>query len=388
MDRLDCVIRPYAWGSTTAIASIQGREATGQPEAEMWIGAHPGAPSQIFRNDQWHGLDAIIAADPWGELGQVDGSLSFLTKILAAASPLSLQAHPTKAQALAGFATEEAGQPPIPPAERLFRDTNHKPELLCALTPFVALCGFRPIAETIALLNELDIGELAWLQGRLSERPDAAELLTVMRDALGLDVAVASDTIRALTHRLAHPVHGFEPEAHWLSQIIARYGEDPAVIVVLLLNVVELQPGDALFLAAGNLHSYLDGTGIEVLANSDNVIRGGLTSKFVDVATLLDVVNTTPGSAVVQRPTPNVSRWVYDSPVPDFTLTRIDLSVESETSVRGPAVVLPIGGSVTDHDGLTLASGQAGWVAAREGAIQLRGSGLVFITTAGSEPAS
>jgi len=383
MDRLDCEIRPYIWGSTTAIATLQGRQPSGRPEAEMWIGAHSSAPSQVFRDGQWVALDEVIANDPYGELGNATTtSLPFLTKVLAARSPLSLQVHPTMSQATLGFAKEQAASL-ADVNERLYSDANHKPELICALTPFVALSGFRPIAATLNFLEALALPQLTWLSDRLMARPTEDELLALLGSALRQDAVAAQETNTALIKRLNEPVTGFEREAHWLQQIVAQYPDDPAVLVALLLNLVELEPGEALFLGAGNLHSYLAGTGIEVMANSDNVIRAGLTIKKVDIPTLVDVADTTAGLPLVQRPDNASHQWTYHSPVAEFTLTRIDLSIEPEISVVGPATVLSIGGLVVDDAGVRLSRGQAGWVAAREGAVRLRGDGFIFVTTVG-----
>jgi mannose-6-phosphate isomerase len=383
MDRLDCEIRPYAWGSTTAIPTLQGRQPSGQPEAEMWIGAHSSAPSQVFRDDQWIALDKLIVNDPFGELGDATATtLPFLTKILAAQSPLSLQVHPTTTQAALGFAKEQAAS--LSDAnERLYSDANHKPELICALTPFAALSGFRPIAATQNFLSALALPQLDWLSDRLAARPIEDELLTLLGSALRQDAVAAQETNTALVERLDEPVTGFQREAHWLQQVVAQYPDDPAVLVVLLLNLVELEPGEALFLDAGNLHSYLTGTGIEVMANSDNVIRGGLTTKKVDIPTLVDVVAAVADLPLVQRPDNAAHQWTYRSPVAEFTLTRVDLSIEPEFSVVGPATVLSIGGFVIDDAGVRLSSGQAGWVAAREGAVRLHGDGFIFVTTVG-----
>ncbi len=383
MDLLDCEIRPYAWGSTTAIATLQGRQPSGRPEAEMWIGAHGSAPSQVFRNDQWFALDKLIANDPYGELGNATATtLPFLTKILATQSPLSLQVHPTMAQAALGFANEQAAS--LSDVDgKLYSDANHKPELICALTPFAALSGFRPIAATQGFLDALALPQLTWLSDRMAARPIEDELLALLSSVLRRDAIAVQEANAALAKRLDEPVTGFEREAHWLQQIVAQYPDDPAVFVVILLNLVELEPGEALFLDAGTLHSYLTGTGIEVMANSDNVIRGGLTNKKVDIPTLVDVVDAIADLPMVQRPASTAHQWTYHSPVDEFTLTRVDLSTKPEVSVVGPATVLSIGGHVVDDVGVRLSSGQAGWVAAREGAVRLQGDGYIFITTVG-----
>jgi mannose-6-phosphate isomerase len=245
-------VQHYAWGDREFIPRFLGVAPDGRPWAELWLGTHANGPSRL---------------DDGRALSDVTGPLPFLLKVLAAAEPLSLQAHPSAAQARAGFA---AGRYP---------DPEPKPELLCALTRFEAFCGVRPVEATLALLGELGADDLA---------------------AVVLDFGPA-EALAALYHGAIHVdpiVDGCaaseRPEARWVTTLAARYPGDASVAATLLLNVVELRPGQALRLGPGTLHAYLDGAGVELMGASDNVVRGGLTTKPVDVDDLLHVLDAAP----------------------------------------------------------------------------------------------
>ncbi len=249
----------YPWGDTDFIPTLLGREPDGAPWAELWLGTHPAGPT---------------AFDGGPPLRDVTGELPYLLKVLAAAEPLSLQVHPTAAQAADGF------------RRGVYPDRRAKPELLCALTPFEAFCGVRPGEGTVRLLAELGAGQLARVVE--SDGPGA--------------------TIRALYAGEIDPLPwiaacaaGARPEAEWVRRLNDRYPNEPSVAVTLLLNYVVLEPGEALHLVAGNLHGYLGGAGIELMGASDNVVRGGLTVKDVDVGELLRIVDTSPLPSPVMR---------------------------------------------------------------------------------------
>ncbi|MFF5483740.1 mannose-6-phosphate isomerase, class I, partial [Streptomyces sp. NPDC012935] len=287
MDRLDNTVRPYAWGSTTALPALLGVEPTGEPQAEMWMGAHPGAPSRTARGT----LVEVIEADPERELGAATVAkfgprLPFLLKLLAAGAPLSLQVHPDLAQAKQGYEDEERRGIPVDAGHRNYKDANHKPELICALTEFDGLCGFRDPLRAAALLDALGVDSLKPYVDLLHARPEEAALrevltaiLTADRDAMAHTVAEAA----AACDRLGGEHAPYAGIAH-------HYPGDPGVIAAMLLNHVRLQPGEALFLGAGIPHAYLNGLGVEIMANSDNVLRCGLTPKHVDVPELLRIV--------------------------------------------------------------------------------------------------
>ena len=383
------VPRRYAWGSVTAIPQLLGTPGDGRPLAELWFGAHEDDPSPTGPGGP--DLDRLIGADPVGLLGaavagEFGGRLPFLVKLLAAATPLSIQVHPNRPQAEAGFDAEEAGGVPRGAPQRNYRDRNHKPELLCALTPFEALCGFRPAAATLALLDELAVPELAALRPLLSG-PDGlrqafAHLLTL--PAPGPLVAAVADRCAAIG-----PDSPAAGPASAVLRTSAAFPGDVGAVVSLLLNHVRLEPGEAIFLGAGNVHCYLGGLGVEVMANSDNVLRCGLTPKHVDVGEVLAVAEFT---ALPEPRCPvreSGAETVFDVPVPDFAVSAADLAEHGGLRAvggTGPYLVLCTAGSVRVEvagGAVALAAGRAAFVAAREADFVMTGAGRVFLITVG-----
>ncbi|MFI5615833.1 mannose-6-phosphate isomerase, class I [Streptomyces sp. NPDC051567] len=382
MDRLTNTIRPYAWGSTTAIPALLGAEPTGEPQAEMWMGAHPGAPSRLDRGAGEVTLADVVAADPVGELGAATVAafgprLPFLLKLLAAGAPLSVQVHPDLAQAREGFAREERHGIPIDAGHRNYKDASHKPELICALTPFEGLCGFRPPLEAAALLAGLEVDSLKPYVDLLHARPEEAALREVLTAVLTADPEEMARTVTeaaAAADRLGGP---YTPYA----SLVHHYPGDPGVIAAMLLHHVRLQPGEAMFLGAGVPHAYLDGLGVEIMANSDNVLRCGLTPKHIDVPELLKVVRFTPADPAILRPEGN-GEEVYETPVDEFRLSRFVLAPGGAPRVladTAPQILLCTEGSPKAGE-LTLAPGGSVFVPAGESAV-LSGTGTVFRAT-------
>ncbi|MET9603262.1 mannose-6-phosphate isomerase, class I [Streptomyces sp. NPDC006459] len=382
MDRLTNTIRPYAWGSTTAIPALLGVEPTGEPQAEMWMGAHPGAPSRLDRGAGEQALSEVIAADPEGELGAATVArfgprLPFLFKILAAGAPLSLQVHPDLDQARAGFEDEERRGVPIDADHRNYKDPNHKPEMICALTAFDGLCGFRPPLDAAELLAGLAVDSLKPYVDLLRAHPEEAalrEMLTAVLTADRVEMAHTVHEVAAAVTRLGGP---YAPYA----TLVHHFPGDPGVIAAMLLNHVRLQPGEAMFLGAGVPHAYIDGLGVELLANSDNVLRAGLTPKHVDVAELLRIAKFEPGEPNLLRPEGD-GEEVYETPIDEFRLSRFLLAPGGASRVlphETPQILLCTAGS--PHVGeLTLAPGQSVFVPAGE-KVELSGSGTVFRAT-------
>jgi mannose-6-phosphate isomerase len=370
---VDGVPRHYEWGSRTAIPELLGVEPDGRPTAELWFGAHPHDPSPV----RGHGgsLAELLATDPDRMLGaataaRFDGRLPFLLKVLAADQALSIQVHPTRDQAREGYAREDAAGIPEDAAERNYKDRNHKPELLCALTPFDALCGFRPVEATLALLDELAVPELAFLADLLPgsdglraaftalfDRPDIVSIVA----AVAARVADASDGPLYATRLAAQDAPG-----------------DVGVVVTLLLNYVRLAPGEAIYLGAGNVHAYLRGMGVEIMANSDNVLRCGLTPKHIDVPELLRITEFT---ALADPIWPSVGGR-FEVPVPDFALSHLDIDHVTGLHDNGPSIVLCTSGSVSVAD-VPLRPGRAAFVPAGEAAA-IAGSGEVFVAGVGA----
>lgn len=373
--------RDYAWGSQTEIPQFYGRTPSGAPEAEVWLGDHPGSPARLSATGD--PLPQLLA-----ELGHQP--LTFLLKLLAANEVLSIQVHPSKEQAEAGFTREEASGISRDAANRNYRDDNHKPELIVALSEeFVALAGIRPLKQTLKLIESLGESTLELLAQFDSELPAEQQL----RDAIAWALSPAADaTSRALSNAL--------PEisaSEWMLELevyrtIAKlYPGDRGLLVALLLNVVVLTRGEALALGAGVPHAYVRGFGVELMAASDNVLRGGLTPKHIDVPELLSILRTEPSDEVKLAPrklAPGVS--AFYSEVPDFELLRVDLSGQDEVrlQLRSAAIAVQISGaavitSVSSAEQLDLEASQAAFISEDEGVVLLKGSGEIFIAQSG-----
>ncbi len=391
--------RAYAWGSSTLIAELQGRAPSGAPEAEIWYGDHPGSPSRV---DDGSGRTLETALTDAGV-----PPLPYLLKLLAAGTSLSIQAHPSKAQAAAGFAREEAAGIARDADTRTYRDDNHKPEIIVALSPtFRALVGLRPLSRTRALLRGLGdrpglarIGEMLAHPGdeasadaaaEASGSGEAAALRRTIEWALTGDSADAVADLAAALAEPAQPGSGesaFAAEREVLHRIAEEFPADAGLIVALLMNLVVLRRGDALFAPAGALHAYQDGLGVELMAASDNVLRGGLTPKHIDAGELMSIVETTPGAAPVVEPSqeaPGV--FSYDAGVADFRLVRAEVRPERAARVPlvGTAIVLATVGSVgvvADGERLTLAPGEGAVVTSAS--VLLDGDGEAFVAQPG-----
>ncbi|EFL32558.1 phosphomannose isomerase type I [Streptomyces viridochromogenes DSM 40736] len=380
MDRLDNTVRPYAWGSTTAIPHLLGIEPTGEPQAEMWMGAHPGAPSRTGRGT----LVEVIDADPEKELGPATVAkfgprLPFLLKILAAGGPLSLQVHPDLEQAKEGYADEERRGIPVDAPHRNYKDANHKPELICALTEFDGLCGFRSPLAAAALLDDLGVDSLKPYVDLLHAHPEDAALREVLTAILTADPEEMSRTVEEAAAACTRLGGAYAPYA----DIAHHYPGDPGVIAAMLLNHVRLQPGEALYLGAGVPHAYLSGLGVEIMANSDNVLRCGLTPKHVDVPELLRIVRFRPSDPGVLRPeaAPD-GEELYETPIDEFRLSRHVLPEQGtaqDLTRATPQILLCTAGSVRagEHD---LTPGRSVFVPAGEKA-EVSGTGTLFRAT-------
>ncbi|WP_197380542.1 mannose-6-phosphate isomerase, class I [Mycolicibacterium mengxianglii] len=387
-------IRTYAWGSRTAIAEFTGREVpTNHPEAELWLGAHPADPAFLETGTgEVSSLLDVVRNDPDGQLGatvrsRFGDSLPFLVKVLAADEPLSLQAHPSSSQAVEGFAREERLGVPLNSPVRNYRDRSHKPELLVALESFDALAGFRPVTRTIELLQAFAVSELDPYMQLLVGQPDADGLRALFTTWItapqpDLDVLVPAVLDGAINY-LRSGATEFESEAKAVLELGERYPGDAGVLAAMLLNLLHLEPGQALYMPAGNLHSYLRGVGVEVMANSDNVLRGGLTPKHVDVAELLRVLDFTPATADTLQPAVDQDGFelTYRAPAGEFSVSVLVLDgeelgheVDAPSPHDGPQILLCAQGSAivrAKTDTLTLERGAAAWVSADDGPIRL-----------------
>lgn len=324
-------IQEYAWGSRTALGDLLGRSAPAdRPQAELWMGAHPKAPSLVRTGNGWESLADLIHENPLDILGRrvsekFGGKLPYLFKVLAAAEPLSIQAHPGAADAQAGYAREETLALPFDAPERNYKDPHHKPECLCALTPFWGLCGFRGASEAAALLHRLCPESLGESLSPLEKNMQAGGIQTFFQSIMCMDPIKQSDIVHEAVRHASVLKHE-QPEFDWVVRLHRAYPSDIGVIFPVLLNLVCLQPGQALFMEQGELHAYLGGVGIELMANSDNVLRGGLTSKHVDVPELMRILSFKEKAVDILLPEPRERHaGVYRTPAREFELSVITL---------------------------------------------------------------
>lgn len=393
MHLLRGAVRTYAWGSRTDIAEFTGRPSpTAHPEAELWFGAHPGDPAWLQTE---HGEESLLQAvkdDPEGQLGSTAVSrfgdaLPFLVKVLAADEPLSLQAHPSAQQAREGYDREDRLEIPISAPTRNYRDRSHKPELLVALNQFDALAGFRPVASTVELMRALAVSDLDPFINLLSDQSDADGLRALFTTWItapqpDLDVLVPAVLDGAIQY-IRSGEKTYAAEAKTALELGERYPGDAGVLAALLLNRISLHPGEGIYLPAGNLHAYLHGVGVEVMANSDNVLRGGLTPKHVDVPELLRVLDFTPTPVDQMRPEmiTEDTELIYRTPAPEFAVSvlcvdgdHLGHEIDAQSHHDGPQVLLCTEGAALVHaksGALTLERGAAAWVAADDGPIRL-----------------
>lgn len=394
MQLLHGTFQHYAWGTTAAIPELLGLSADGRPFAEYWLGAHPLAPSEVAGER----LDALVSEDPEvvGDASRAafGDRLPYLVKVLSARHALSLQAHPSREQAREGFARENAMGLALDAPERTYRDDWPKPELLIALDEFHSLSGFRDPLRTAALFGGLGVAdELASVIGPLTERKGPAALAEVFLDVLSLKGERAR--LSELVCAAAMQKKGFPGElgefAHTVLELDEVFPADPGILAALLMNRVTLQPGEAMYVPAGQMHAHLKGTGVEVMANSDNVIRGGLTSKHVDVGELVKVVDFEP-SLPKCTPAVTVRDGVqrYETPCEEFDVWRVAPAVDLasiELPGRGSArILLVISGEaelVTAGERLRLRRGQAAFLPAPEEAATISGDAVAFLTASG-----
>ncbi|MGY1619651.1 mannose-6-phosphate isomerase, class I [Geodermatophilus sp. SYSU D00691] len=389
MWQLTNAVRHYAWGSRTVIPELLGEPSPAdEPCAELWMGAHPDDPSVLSDGVP---LDKAIAADADALLGpavveRFGRRLPFLLKVLAADAPLSLQAHPTMMQAETGYAAEEAAGIPKDDPTRTFKDPYHKPELLLALTTFEALCGFRPVEESLHCLAKLQLPELKPTIAALAR----GGLQTAIPQLLALSRKRRDSLVEAVAAKAGSYVEAHDPEFintyRWAAALAEAYPGDPGVVISLMCNHLKLAPGEAVFMPAGNLHAYLSGAGVEVMASSDNVLRGGLTSKHVDLGALIEVLDFTDGKIPVIHPVLGPGGLRYPVPVQDFDLTRVQLDeLAGDLTTAGPQILLCTEGEavLSSSDGeLVVRKGGSAFVPAGQ-PVRAAGPAVLFRATTG-----
>ncbi|OEU68108.1 MAG: mannose-6-phosphate isomerase, class I [Desulfobacterales bacterium S5133MH16] len=324
-------VQEYAWGSYTAIAELLGAVSPAKtPQAELWMGAHPKAPSMVKCDGNWISLLELIERNPNHILGKkvaekFDNRLPYLFKVLAAAKPLSIQAHPSRDQAKQGFERENRQGIPIDAYNRNYKDDNHKPECICAMTLFWALNGFRKISGIVTLMEKIcpqglkkQFDTLRGQQSSIELKNFFQSLMTMNREQQKQIISHAVSNAQKFTDD--------DPAYKWMIDLHKEYPTDIGVFSPILLNLICLEPGQAMFLPAGELHAYLDGVGIELMANSDNVLRGGLTPKYIDMPELLNVLNFEERKVnILETEQINECECVYESHAEEFILSIIDV---------------------------------------------------------------
>lgn len=389
---LENPIQAYAWGSETAIPELLGKKPSGVPQAELWMGAHPKSPSTVIDDGRRTLLPDLIDRYPNEILGEnvaqrFGGRLPYLFKVLAAARPLSVQAHPTRDQAKAGFARENRLGIALGAPERNYRDDNHKPECICALRPMWALNGFRMVPDIQSLLAQVCPEGLGTALESLRRSPNSDGLRRFFQTLMTLEEEKKSRIIRESVSRAAGLVSTaacFE----WIINLHQAYPSDIGMLSPALLNLVCLKPGEAMFLQAGELHAYLDGVGIELMANSDNVLRGGLTPKHVDVPELLSVLTFEERTLDILSPRkvgPCEGR--YDSGADEFVLSVITVTRGKDhagSDKRSVEILLCTQGRASISDGnrsVDMPTGTAMLVPAASGSYSISGEATIYKAT-------
>ncbi|MEZ6926318.1 MULTISPECIES: mannose-6-phosphate isomerase, class I [unclassified Aeromonas] len=377
-------IQGYDWGSHDALTTLFGiPNPAGKPQAELWMGAHPNGCSEVVLAGQAQKLSTLIESAPAAVLGEATqtrfGSLPFLFKVLCAEKALSIQVHPSKAQAEAGFAKEEAAGISPKAANRNYKDPNHKPELVFALTPYQAMNGFRAIPAILALFERVKLPALAELVAALAASQNEAGLQHFFHQLLVLEGARKEEALAGLLAYAGE--HQDEETFALITSLAAQYPGDVGLFSPLLLNVVTLQPGQAMYLDACTPHAYVRGTGLEIMANSDNVLRAGLTPKYIDVTELLACTRSLPKPDHQILLAPRVEGAVqhFEVPVPDFTFS-VYPAGEHQLTTASAEILFAIDEAVIlkrGDDTLRLEKGQSAFIPAATGRYQLLAEGRV-----------
>ena len=377
MDLLSPNIQHYHWGDYSFIPELQGRPKGDQPEAELWMGAHPTSPSRTAESDR--GLDDIISTGPQNTLGPQAGDfqneLPFIMKILAIREPLSIQVHPNAKQAEEGYTSAQSSLT----GAQSYSSPRGKEEVVCALTETDLKFGFREVNEIHAIVDAAGHSELSWLKESLSEETPTESLKETIQKILSTD----SDTIRSITSTVLSSDMSAtvinEKEMIYFTDLSETYPDDSGLLLFLLMNFVTLEPGDFIYVSPGVTHAYLRGNVVEVTSNSDNVIRCGLTPKYVNAQEFLSIASFVSEQPQIQ--TPAESLHSYESPTP-FMLTRLDLNEEFETAVNGPEILISTQNNfnITNNKGesIHVEQGQPVWMPYSDISYKITGNCLVF----------
>jgi mannose-6-phosphate isomerase len=384
-------IQHYAWGSTSAIQKLIGEPYSDpEPAAELWMGAHPKAPSRVQYQGQWLSLADLIAMHPQEILGEqiaekFNNQLPYLFKVLAAAKPLSIQAHPELTQARKGFEVENNKGVPLDAPDRNYKDANHKPEIICALSSFWALYGFRTISEIVSLLGNICPAGLKSELEELQASDDSSGLRQFFTKILTMEDKQKKQVLNETIHHAQNCMDD-DPAFQWTARLATEYPGDSGILAPCFLNLIQLKPGQALFLPAGELHAYLEGTGIELMANSDNVLRGGLTPKYIDVHELLSVLNFTPRRIKIIQPPPEggIEKF-YASSAEEFVLSVIKIASNEgylKSDLQSAEIILCIEGKANLEDSsknsIHIGKGDSAVISAAAGSYSIKGDAVFY----------
>jgi len=329
------IVKEYSWGSYTAIPALLGKKPPyHKPQAELWMGAHPSGSSMIKTENGWESLYSLIREYPDEILGKTcakkfGGELPFLFKVIAAAEPLSIQAHPNRSLAKKGFRRENRLGIPLDSSVRNYKDENHKPECVCALTEFEALCGFRKISNIVILFKKACPKNLGPEIAALEKRPDSSGLKAFISHLMRMGEDRKKRVILE-TAGNARRFVGDDPAFARITEFIECHPSDIGALSPLYLNLVRLSPGQAIFIPDRQLHAYLEGVALELMACSDNVVRGGLTKKHIDIPELLNIVNFNSHQVKIMLPVKKRNEFIYKTPAREFILSKISVN-SSET---------------------------------------------------------
>lgn len=388
-------VQRYPWGSPTLLPEILGiPNENGEPIAEIWMGAHPKAPSALLLGEASLSLDRAVAEDASGWLGpavsqRYNGEFPFLFKLLSAERALSIQAHPNRMQAEEGYAKEEAAGIPVDAPNRNYRDRNHKPEMMVALTDFFALCGFREPSDIEANL----LPYIHHVGGKASDlpRPTGDGLRSWFRGWMHLPEETKKSLIEAVLEEGEQGEDAEESPLWWVSELHRQYPGDFGVLSPLFLNLLRMEPGEALFLGAGILHAYLRGAGVEIMANSDNVLRSGCTKKHVDPEELLRILDfSAPGPREITPFPVAEGLYLYRTPAEEYELLRLDLDEHSReirrnVTNRPPLILLCVEGEPeVNAEGLgarRVRPGDSLYVTPGTATVEVKGPGVVYCAT-------
>ncbi len=397
--KLENTVQKYDWGSKDFLPGLLGKKnPEDAPWAELWMGAHPKAPSLAI--DPWSGastpLDKLIAADPVATLGSLvagrfGSTLPFLFKVLSAAKPLSIQAHPAKHKAERGYEREEFAGVPLDAPDRNYKDPNHKPETVVALTPFRGMCGFRPIDDIIENVKTLSPGSWRLLAGRLADAPGQLELSVFFYKFVSMTGDMKTESLLKAKARSRRIIDVEGRDSHkgklfvWILRLMDEYPGDIGALAPLVLNLFELKPGQAINLAASQAHAYLEGSAIEIMANSDNVLRGGLTSKHIDIPELLSVLAFESKDIEPMFPEGAADGFTrYQCIVPDYAIAKA--AINGSLSISGrpavPEILLCTSGSIAllidNGKSVSMPQGASVFITGDHGRYTLEGEGEVY----------